>query len=444
VTRIKVQFSSFLNAAKKSLTLQLALLYGGVFLLGMIAVGLFVGLRTGQLVDRTIDAYGETVVAQLANASIDAALQRDMISLQAHVGRLLEAQGILAASLYDMENQLLAQAGATPRELHGRDFVHHFTAALALGDNVAGRAVIALDTRDIEPLQRQIVWALLAACTGIFLLMLVISFRIARYWRQQQMALSREFLAVIPADVLLGLEKEIAAHAVLTMEDVQAVMGAVDVYVDELKQPSPAMLLNAAAEIAHPSHGYAYLLLECQNFEVLQRQVSRERLRALLNLFQLQLEGACCLYGGQRIPTAGAYVKIMFAARADQPEAAALQAASCAYVLSGVLKDCRDADLGISLHWTMALDWHGACENDLLRNTQLAADEKRAQWLCQQVGVEQLAVSEETQRWLREEKKITLSDSCGAGGKLFYRLLQFAESHQLLLDRQIEQLRQHL
>ena len=109
---------------KHSLVLRLVGGYGAIFILGLVLTGAFSITRVAKLVDSTIDSYGETVSAQLANSSLDAVMQRDMIGLQAHLSRLLKTPGIVSAVIYDARNELMAQAGATPSELSNRDYLH--------------------------------------------------------------------------------------------------------------------------------------------------------------------------------------------------------------------------------------------------------------------------------------------------------------------------------
>lgn len=430
------------SIARRSLALRLTALYGVIFVLGLASLALFVGWRVNHVVHTTIQAYGSTVSGQMAHVALDAVMQRDPIALQAHLNRLLKTPGIVSAAVYDVENQLLAQGGATPREQQGRPYLHHFPSTLAMGDTALGTVVVTVDGAAMEQLLAEVGWVLGGGGLLAVLLMLGLSLRLASEWEAAREAFSQSVLAGVPDDVLAAAWPPGQRPARLVPADVGAVMTALQAHLQQLKTPSQAALLSAASEITNPQHGFACVVVECANLEMLQRQVSRERLRALLQQFQSRIDKTARLYSGQRSPMAGPGVRLLFPASKAQPSLAALHAVRCAYVLAGVLQECRDEQLGIALQWHMAVDWVEPCDNDILRNLALALHEQRCGWLCRQVGSEQLALSLEVAAHLREETALTLQEHSGDGGHRFCRLASFAEGQQTLLDRQVGQLRE--
>lgn len=419
---------------KHSLVLRLVGGYGAIFILGLVLTGAFSITRVAKLVDSTIDSYGETVSAQLANSSLDAVMQRDMIGLQAHLSRLLKTPGIVSAVIYDARNELMAQAGATPSELSNRDYLHNYSATLALGDNMTGSVVVTLDTKEIEHLLPEVRWVLCAVSVLVLFLLVIVSRYFARDINQQRSALAQTLNDFFPT--LLGKLKLDNMHE----EDIRLVLGQLREHVDRVQAPSPAALRDAAADLLNSGGGRVYLLLECHNLDLLQRQVSRDRLRALLDQMQQQVEKTCRLYNAQRMPAAGSCIKMVMAADEGRITEVLLQAACCARVLAGVLEHCRDQELGIQLQWSLALDWHAPCDNDILRNRQQALDEQRSQWLCRQVGSGQLAVSADAGALLQDQDKLTLAVDHGEGGKPYYRVTGFVQTQRVLLDGQIAHL----
>lgn len=419
---------------KRSLVLRLVIGYGAVLILGLLLAGVFSIARVTKLVDNTIDAYGETVATQLAHSSLDAVMQRDMISLQAQLSRLLKTHGIVSAVIYDARNQLLAQAGATPSELDGRDYLHNYSATLALGDNMTGSVVVTLDTKEIEHLLPEVRWVLASVSAIVLFLLFVLSRHFARDIQQQRAALTQALNDSFPAHVASGQTEN------LNEDEIRLLLSSLREHVDRVQAPSPAALRDAAADLLNSDGGRVYLLLECHNLDLLQRQVSRDRLRALLDQMQQQVEKTCRLYNAQRMPVAGSCIKMVIAADKENITDALLQAACCARVLAGVLEHCRDQELGIQLQWSLALDWHAPCDNDILRNRQQALDEQRSQWLCRQVGSGQLAVSADAGALLQEQDKLTLAVEHGEGGKPLYRITGFVQTQRLLLDGQIAHL----
>jgi len=423
---------------KRSLTLRLLAAYGSIILLSLAVSGIFSNIRVGRLVDKTIDAYGTTVASQVAHSSLDAVMQRDMIALQAQLANLLKTPGVISAVIYDAKGQLLAQAGATPSELKGHKYLHNYSATLALGDNMTGNVGITLETAEIEQVLPEARWALISTFALAVFLLLGVSRHFARTISNQKATLAQALLETAPPAVLEQFPA--IKPGSISEEEIGAILQQLRQYVDEVQAPSPAALREAAAELLNSGGGRAYLLVECRNLDLLQRQVSRDRLRALLDTVQQQVEKTCTLYNAQRLPVTGSCIKIVVSAAAGQVADALIQAACCAKVLSGVLEQCRDEELGIQLQWRVVLDWHAPCDNDILRNRQQGHDEQRSQWLCRQIGSGQLAVSTEAGALLQEQDKLTLAVEHGEDGKPFYRVTGFVHTLMVLLEGQVTQL----
>ncbi|MCC7516916.1 MAG: hypothetical protein IT470_06220 [Pseudomonadales bacterium] len=423
---------------KRSLVLRLTGAYGVVFAVGLLIVSAFCFTRVSQLIDETIDAYGNTVAAQLAHSSLDAVMQRDQIALQAQLARLLKAPAIVSAGIYDASSVLLAQAGATPSELAEQSYLHNYSASLGLGDNMSGSVVVTLRTEKIERLMPQIRWVLAAMLALEVVLLLLLSRYFSRHIREQETSLIAALIDTVPPAVLAsfcqGRPEKLDDHGI------RQVLVQLQEYVRRVQAPSPAALRDAAADLLNNSGGRAYLLLECHNLDLLQRQVSRDRLRAVLDRFQTCVEKTARLYNAQRMPASGSCMKLVMLADNEKLSEVLLRAACCAQVLVGVLAQCRDEELGIQLQWSLALDWHEPCDNDILRNSQQAFDEQRSQWLCRQVGSGQLAVSADAGALLQEQDKLILTVEHGEGGKPFYRINGFVQTQRMLLDGQIAQL----
>lgn len=93
------------------------------------------------LLDNT-SHYGNIIATQLAQNSRDAIIQRDNISLQAMLFDLAEQPQILQATVYDVQNQAVAQAGES-----GPGF--DYSASITFQDSIAGYAVITIDATSL-------------------------------------------------------------------------------------------------------------------------------------------------------------------------------------------------------------------------------------------------------------------------------------------------------
>ena len=429
-----------MNRLKRSVGLRLVAFYGAAFVVSMALIAALSLVRVSVVIEQVIQAWGETVAQQLAQSTLDAAMQKDSIALQAHLGRLLKAEGLVSASVYDVQNTLLAQAGAMPRELSGRAGLHSFPATLALGDNAIGRVVVIIDASKVEKLHRQLYWIMIGGGVLAMLLLAVVSYRFARQTHALHRQLSMDFITAMPSNILPAASAESHGDVLLDAMQYRKALQALAAYVEQLQSPSPSVLLAAASDLINPDDACAYVLFEVRKLEVLQRQVSRDRLRSVLKLYQQHIENVCRLYGAQRVPVTGACIKIIFPTRKNHHEAA-FQAACLAYVMAGLLRDCVDPEMGMTLQWAVALDWHSSNSDELLRNLQRSQDEKRSHWLCEQVGSMQLACSAELADQLKVQDKLELIEASGDGGRLFYRFGNMVESHHRMLERQIEQMR---
>lgn len=435
------QASDAHSAWMRSPGLHLAAIYGGIVLLGMVLMTAVTTMRVHQASVRAIDAWGQSTVQQLAQAAVDPVVQHDAIALQAHLGRFAKTAGLLSVSVVDADKQLLAQAGLSPAEYRDRASTHHYSLPLVFGAEMVGEVTVVMDATGMEALPKEIYAIEIGVGVAMLLLTLLFSHAVARRLHRIHRDASEAFLQAMPEAVLpAGVAAMSPALPLLDGPLFHETLSSLGEYVDKLQHPAPAQLLAAASELLNPADACAYILLDVRKLETLQRQVSKDRLRGLLDDLLRHVENTARLYTAQRVPVAGASIKLVFPAQAE-PTHTAFQALCCAYVLSGVLRDAMSHDWGVNLHWTVSVDWHAACGNELLRNAQRAMDEQRSHWLGEQVGSGQMACSEAVATQLaQQEGKITLTSTPGTGGQLFYRLATVAESHRNMLDRQIGQL----
>ncbi len=436
-----------LACLRRSFGVRLAVVYGGLFVFSIALILFLTVLRQSALLAETVKSWGESTAEQLAQSSLDAVASHNDIALQAQLWRLLKTPGVVSAALYDTQDAPLAQAGATQNELYGRAGLHCYSAALALGDKALGRAEVTLDTLRLEQAHGDMYGIVAGISVVALLFVFIASYRFGRQVEQRHKKLSQQVLDAMPAAVIsaaLGTKDAFSAafpakNVPLDSPSLAALLAALKAFIARLQQGTlPAA---SAARTPHLS-GLAcvYILLECRNLSVLQQQISRARLRQLLEKFQQSTDRVCEGYGVLREAAAGAALKIIFPLEdATQTAVVSLQAASCAYVLAGVLRD--GIDYGISIDWRMALDCHTANHNEFLRNAQRSDDEQRSHWLCGQIQAGQFAFSAELAALSAQQEHIKLMDSNAADGRRFYRLMSFSEEHRRGLDQQIERLR---
>lgn len=428
------------NAWLRSPGVRLAVAFGGVTVLGVALMVIATAMRVHQTSVRAIDLWGQSTVQQLAKTAVEPVVQHDAVALQAHIGRVASAVGILGVAVFDADNQLLAQVGQLPAEYSERSGVHHYSAPLVLGADVVGRVAVAMDATGMEALPKEMYLIQISVGSVMLLAVLWISYVLAQRVRRVHSEASRAFLQAMPLAVLpADIQSTSSTLPLLDAPLFHNTLTALNAYVDKLQRPAPAQLLAAASELLNPSDACAYILLDLRKFETLQRQVSKDRLRGVLDELLRHVENTARLYGAQHVPVTGASIKLLFPAK-QEPVQAAFQAVCCAYVLSGLLREATSPEWGVNLQWTLSVDWHAACSNALLRNARRASDEQRSHWLGEQIGAGQVACSEALATHVLQEGKVTLTATPGTGGQVFYRLTGVAESHRSMLAGQVAQL----
>ncbi len=103
-----------------------------------------------QLLDERTSHYGEALASLAARQAIDSTLNHDLISLQVTLSDVAENPHVLIATIHDVENRLLVQAGESPNtgDYRTEDGIK-FSAPITLHDSVAGYVTVTIDSKAI-------------------------------------------------------------------------------------------------------------------------------------------------------------------------------------------------------------------------------------------------------------------------------------------------------
>lgn len=102
------------------------------------------------LLDQRTAHYGNSLAKLTAGQAANATLNSDLVSLQVGLENLIKNPHVLSATIHDVENQLLVQAGDSPTLGHYSSVnSRSFTAPITLHDSVAGYVAVTLDTQAI-------------------------------------------------------------------------------------------------------------------------------------------------------------------------------------------------------------------------------------------------------------------------------------------------------
>lgn len=111
-------------------------------LLGLLITAFVLSERSGQKNRELLQDFGETVVAMAAQEVVESAVQEDLVSMHAVMQSLVAQPRVKMATVHNLEQQLLVQAGQVRNEVE-----HHiFSAPIALHDSVAGHVSIAMES----------------------------------------------------------------------------------------------------------------------------------------------------------------------------------------------------------------------------------------------------------------------------------------------------------
>ncbi len=121
--------------------------------------------------------YGNGIAVMAAKAAVDATLNHDLVSLQVILQDALHSPKVSFATLHDVENNLLVQAGES-LSLHEQRVAASFSAPISFQQSVAGYVTVYLDS------QARPKTLTLAFYVGVFLLSLIALLSLIEVWPQ--------------------------------------------------------------------------------------------------------------------------------------------------------------------------------------------------------------------------------------------------------------------
>ena len=121
--------------------------------------------------------YGRTLAVLTAKSAIDATLNHDLVSLQVVLQDTALSRYVSLATIHDVENKLLVQAGEDPSQ-HLLKHLPAFSAAISFQQNIAGYVTVYLDN---PPATKHFQGVMLG---GLFLLLLIAGLSLLDNFRQ--------------------------------------------------------------------------------------------------------------------------------------------------------------------------------------------------------------------------------------------------------------------
>lgn len=129
-------------------------LCAGILLASILSAVVAQRLVVSSLESRSAQ-YGQALADLAARQAMDSTLNHDLVSLQVILSDISENPDVTSASIHDVENNLLVQAGDARRQspAHAR-----FSAPIALHNSIAGYVTVHLDLSSDLSVRYQLYW----------------------------------------------------------------------------------------------------------------------------------------------------------------------------------------------------------------------------------------------------------------------------------------------
>ncbi len=289
--------------------------------------------HTSQMLNLRNEDYGQALASMAARQAVDATLNHDLVSLQVILQDIADNPNVEAATIHDVENRLLVQAGNSP-SLSSAELRRNYSAAITLHDSIAGYVTVCLDLSPQDDTHN--LWLAL----------------------------------VCAATILVSI-------------------GALALYREQLKTPFPnpdpvAPNHKASAQhpdiksTANPEAGHcAILTLASPNLKQLRQQLNGHMQKQLLQQIEQQINSVITLYNGRFHSVEPHRIQLAFHSHSDLTESAFFAVCSGLLILSLQAGNNRTVQVRFSAAVTPAVSG----ESDLYQ--RLAAAESREQCLQQ-------------------------------------------------------------
>jgi len=249
-----------------------------------------------------IDSYGYSMTGMAARQAVDATLNHDRISLQVILEDIVKQQAVISATIHDVENNLLVQAGTAPSTKIEIANSRQYHAPISLHNSLAGHVTLIIE---IDPTaQQQTHWTFLLLASA-----LLASLAGVCWYRGQYATADYDTTDSAPHESNSNKEE---------LEPCE-------------KNHLPEILLT----------------LYLTNSDTLYRQLNGEARKARLEQLQQQIQHTLALYTGALIYSGTERIVIGFYGEDND---AALQAACCSYLIQQLNQQHSDITLHIKAH----------------------------------------------------------------------------------------------
>lgn len=249
-----------MNIQKIILSLRSPLfLIASTALIVLLLISAVTSSQQQKLLDIRTAHYGNALAEQAANQAANATINDDRVSLQITLKEIVANPDIFSATIHDVENKLLVQAGNSP-STGGYDSSNsaNFTAPITLHDSIAGFLTVTVDTQSIYK-QQDTVWILGLAVVCLALIGLS--------------------LMSAPTSVKMKLKNKPASPPTID---------------EDLSPITPKNTSTASTDLVE-----ATLMLRACNIDMLRKQINSSLKTKLYDELAHKLDGINMLYSGK-------------------------------------------------------------------------------------------------------------------------------------------------
>lgn len=255
------------------------------------------------------DSYGNALAKTAARRGVDAAFGSDLVGLRVILQDSVENPDVRVATVHDVENNLLVQAGEVPYYAQKSDMM--FTSPIILHDSIAGYVTVILSTTpSLSPFNSMLIG---------FCLLLFLAIAAWSLWQHESLGF------YIPTwwKTLKNIDLKEQTHA--AQDRNTANLNSNDVSKAPLNE-----LEHGSSETAMIHMGYAAVGIK--NIASLKQQLNGEVFRATFTAIESKVADVMNLYGGVDYQWLGDRYLLSFSSNESESEAI-FHAACSAYLI---------------------------------------------------------------------------------------------------------------
>lgn len=118
--------------------------------LALVIYAWVMGMQFKQAMQTQADALGQSLITQTASSARDPLVSNDILSLNVLLGNLVKNPLVAHAAIYSVDNRLLAEAGARPKQSMLGETEGLFSTPITFQEVIAGQLRISLDMQQFE------------------------------------------------------------------------------------------------------------------------------------------------------------------------------------------------------------------------------------------------------------------------------------------------------